>query len=194
MTPLQLVYDFETPVEMALAIAIGASNICVYTATNDGFVTPAWQSANPALTDYVLSTQVFQMKRPRVDLVAQVGAAAGHNFPETGFDPIGGYCHDGGRMLALNLTLVTDTQILKHRQYIAEVRGVMATILRRINGDLILPDAITGAQLMNHRIAELSETGSTAAYKNNEGYYTTVLQYAGPLTMQQDAIEALTTA
>lgn len=193
MTPLQLAYDFETPMEKALALALGACLIATYTPTNEGFVDAAWQAANPELEDYVLSAVTFLKKRPRVEAVARIGAAQGRHWPETTELPAsGGYLHDQGRALSVGLKIITGVNILEHRQYVAQVRGLMATILRTINGDTIpdvpLPE---GGQLTLFRIPELAEAGASSAYKNEEGFFTTDIVYAGQITTLVDTLTAL---
>lgn len=195
MTPLQTAYDFETPVEKALALALGACLIATYTPTNEGFVDENWIAANPELADYVLSAVTFQKKRPRVEADVRMGAAQGRHFPETTALPAsGGWLHDQGRAIGVSLKIITDVNILKHRAYVAQVRGLMATILRTINGDytpdVALPD---GGKLATFRIPELTEAGATIAYKNSEGYYQTDLVYAGQITTQEDALTAINT-
>lgn len=193
MTPLQQAYDFETPVEMALALALGASNIAVYTPSNEGFVTPEWQAANAALVDYIGSSLEFRKKRPRVELFARAGNAEGRNYADSNFQPIGGYSHELGRVLSVGLKVITDANILKHRVYLAEIRGQMATMLRRINGDdLDSPQAaIAGGQLAQFRIPELAEAGSSYVYSPETGVYQTDLTYNGHLTTQEDTLTNL---
>lgn len=193
MTALQQAYDFKTPVEMALALDFAASEIKVRAVANDGFATNAWREANPTVQDKILGMS-FQDFRPRVEIVVRVGPAAGRNLPDSEgqFQPIGGFCHDFGRGLAVGIKVITKADILEHRAFESQIRGLMATVLRRINGDLTIDGAIAGQQLTLHRIPELAEAGSTEAYTPQEGVYQTDLTYAGQITMQEDTLTALT--
>jgi hypothetical protein len=191
MTALQSIYDFETPVEVAFAIAFGASEISVYTPSNDGLVTAAWVLANPQLATRVLSAITFQKERPRIELLARIGAARGLNYPASGVQPIGGYAHEMARHLGITIKVITNLEILQHRQFVAQVRGQMATILVQINGDETQDNTITGQQLTIHRIPILDEAGATNAYTTEDGNFVTDLNYAGQITVQESAITDL---
>lgn len=191
MTNLQLIYDFETPVETALAIALAQVNLKVYTPSNEGFATPEWLAAHPDLAPQILTVE-FQQARPRIELAFRVGAAAGRNYPSsTSRTPIGGYEHDLARGSVIGLKVITKVNILEHRQFLAEVRGQMATILRTVNGDYTIADAIAGQQLVYHRLAEVSEAAASPVYTPEQGVYQTDLQYAAQLTLEADYVAAL---
>jgi len=192
MTTLQSIYDFETPVEKAFAIAFGANEISIYTPSNDGFATDEWALENPQLATRVLSALEIQKQRPRIELVAVTGNAMMRNYPAaTSFQPIGGYAHDMGRQLSVMIKVVSNLGILEHREFVAQVRGQMATILRTINGDETQDDAIDGQQLTLHRIPQLEEAGASSTYKAEDGVFNTDLSYTGQITIQQSAIESL---
>jgi hypothetical protein len=194
MTALQSIYDFETPVETALAFAFGDNLIPCYTPSNDGIVTAVWIAANPELSEYVLSAHTFQKARPRVELLVKTGQAQQRNYATSdSIQPIGGYAHDQGRAVGITIKVVTAPEILEHRAYVALVRGLMATILSTINGDETQDDAIAGSQLTLHRIPVLDEAGSSNAYNYDDGLFATDLNYTGQITIQEDALAALTT-
>jgi len=194
MTPLQLIYDFETPVEMAFAIAFAAEQIKIYTPSNEGFATDAWRTANPALAPQILAVD-FQQDRPRIELAFRAGTAAGRNFPSSpARTPLGGWDHDLARGSLIGIKVITKVNIIEHRQFLAQVRGLMATILRTINGDETIADAIAGQQLVYHRLAEVMEAGASPVYTPEEGVYQTDLQYAAQLTLEADYVAALEAA
>jgi len=194
MTPLQLIYDFETPVEMALALAFAAEEIKIYTPSNEGFATDAWRAANPELSDQILTVE-FQQARPRIELAFRAGTAAGRNYPSsTTRAPLGGWDHDLARGSIIGIKVITKVSILEHRQFLAQVRGLMATILRTINGDETIADAIAGQQLVYHRLAEVTEAGASPIYTPEQGVYQTDLQYAAQLTLEAEYVAALETA
>jgi hypothetical protein len=194
MTPLQLIYDFETPVEIAFALAFAAEQIKIYTPSNEGFATEDWRAANPTLSPQILTVD-FQQDRPRIELAFRVGTAAGRNLPtSTEHPPIGGWDHDLARAGIIGIRVITKVNILEHREFLAQVRGLMATILRTINGDITITDAIGGQQLVYHRLAEVMEAGATSVYTPEQGVYQTDLNYSAQLTLEENYVAALETA
>lgn len=193
MTSLQSIYDFETPVEKALAIDFGSNLVACYTPANDGFVDATWQAANPTLAPYVLSAITFQKQRPRIELLSRTGGAASRNYPDSDatIQPVGGYCHDMGRALIVGIKVITEPNILIHREYLSLVRSLMATTLRRINGDVTIDNAIEGQQLTIHRVPILDEAGASSQYTTQDGNFQTDLQYSGQITIEESAITNL---
>lgn len=184
MTPTQQLYDFETPVEGGLALALAALNVSTYVVGQPDLVKLQSVVDDPALGDRLLDPVSFQKKRPRVEIEARTGAAEGVHYPELDKTPVGGICHDQAHLFSVTLSCITEPNITAHREYVTIVRAAMATIVT---------DANATGPLTLHAIQELNDSGSSRRYKTTDGSFQTDIIYTGRITMQEDAVEAVIT-
>lgn len=172
---IETLLDFETPLEKMFAHLFGSAGISVYTPANASFVDdPGWQAENPALVEYVFSSEdEFQKHTPRVELVVNLGTATGH-LSESGDTFSAKRCdaYEGTVLIGV----ITKPNVLEHRAFVARVRKLMGdewTTFER--------------HAPQHEINKCLESGTSNEYAPENGWYRTTITFETHFSIRADA-------
>lgn len=161
-----LIYDYFTPIEDAIATAFALNQVTCYTPLGEQLLNEAASSAAPDLE------QRFQMKRPRVQIMLLPGAAKGILRPATGVRAASGFLREKARNASLTLRLVTEANIVAHRAYVARVLFLVDSLGADANA---AEDAEGYKKLLYHRIGGLRCNGGTLDDAPEQGTLQTLL-------------------
>ncbi len=158
------VYDFEGAIEKAVSAVFTDQEIVCFTPQGD----PQFQKNRPR----VEATFIPGPGRQQYILVADDFTDGNSDYPHRRESSFGGQ---------LTLSVITDGEngMSAHADYRSKIRNVMSTFQRTVNG--------LSASVMNHKVQQIRENGSSNVYGPQEGYYQTTLNYDLEFSIQANA-------
>lgn len=153
------IYDLEQALEKAIAAVYESNQIAAYTS----------QTA-PEL----------QKKRPRVEIVATIGAGQGQFITHPQYRGV--ECETAWAV-AFTIRAITAAGVEVHNAFRTQARYLAHTLRGVIND---------GAYMKNHYLNSCMDSGTSPTYEPQQGDYQTDLTFTGGLSVQRNAWQLLT--
>ena len=169
------IYDFFTPIEDAIASAFKLGGVTCYTPLGE-------QQLNEAAIADPDHAEQFQKKRPRVEIVLHPGASKGILVAQAGRRVTSGHLREKARAATLDVNLITEPDIVKHRAFVARILFLTDTLAH---------DANETKSLTNHFLQSIRCQGGSLSYNGEEGHYQTSLVFDVDFSVQETAWPAL---
>lgn len=166
-------YDFFTPIEGACFDALKARQIACCTAL-EYFVPNEPEATSPLL---------FDKHRPRTEIKFAIGESAGIPLPIAGRRAAYGFSPALARTGELTLSLITDANAVKHRDYISQLLFLTDTLAYAMNQD--------GTRTQYLFIDSLSVTDCAPDYEPQEGIYKSDITCAVQFSYTKEIIDQL---
>lgn len=174
MSALTDIYEYFTPIEEAVAKVFAQNSVMCYTPLGEQLLTESGSEAS--------DEQALQKKRPRVEVCLQPGAAKGILRPLPNRRVTSGHLQEKARVSQLTMLLVTEPNIVQHRNFIALVIAISDTLATGVNNQ----DSFN-----NFFIQSVRATGGTTNYKPEDGTFSTELTFDVEFSVQEYLWSAL---
>ncbi len=165
--PADAIYDYQTPIEEAIASVMVANEVTCYTPLGEQIIVDGLKSSPDAL-------QQFEKKRPRIEIVLTGVSGIGRLWPYGSKKGASGFNREQAYSGQLTVRVITEANIVTQRAYLSLVQNLMDTIgaaanvATKADGSLIMP---------YHCIGGIRKTGDTPNYAPQDGLIETMLTY-----------------